>query len=220
MDRFNRPRRGWVAVAAIMIGLLWGGTATAAEDQAKRPAPATAAQPEGQPSVQPPVQPKAPAAAKPLAPVIAPKKEAEGILGKQVYGVNGADMGLVTNVLVDRAGNPIAVVIDFGGFLGMGIRKIAIDWHLMRFHPGNKDKPVTLSLEKGQLKAAPTYDPDKPPRIVGTSAAPTPAKPATPPTAAQPAKSPTPTATKPSPPAAVTPPTPTPAPAAKDHPGK
>ena len=57
-------------------------------------------------------------------------------------------------------------------------------------NPGNKDKPMTLSLHKDQLKAAPTYDPDKPPKIVGAPAPRSTAAPA-PPAAA--ATSPTPT---------------------------
>jgi hypothetical protein len=171
MDRFRALCRGIVAIMAFSTLVLCAG-GVRADDQPKNP-----------PAAKPAAAPNPPA--KPAAlpkPTITAKKEGEGILGKQVYGPDGADMGLVTNVLVDRTGNPIAVVIDFGGFLGMGSRRIAVDWHLMHFHPGDKDKPLTLSLQKDQLKAAPTYKPDKPPRIVGA-----PAPKTTPPPAATPA---------------------------------
>ncbi|HEX4111304.1 MAG TPA: PRC-barrel domain-containing protein [Stellaceae bacterium] len=175
MDRFRALCRSVVAVLACSTLLLSAGGARADE------------QPKNPPAVKPAAAPNPPAKpAAPPKPTIA-KKEGEGILGKQVYGPDGADMGLVTNVLVDRAGNPIAVVIDFGGFLGMGSRKIAVDWHLMQFHPGDKDKPLTLRLQKDQLKAAPTYKPDTPPRIVGAPAPKTP-----PPAAAPPPKTPSP----------------------------
>jgi hypothetical protein len=178
MHRFRKIYRNIVPVAA--FSALWlGATGVRADDQPKNPAPQAAPA-----AAKPAAQPTPPAAQKkPPKPTITSKKEGEGILGKQVYGANGADMGLVTNVLVDHAGNPIAVVIDFGGFLGMGTRKIAIDWHLMQFHSGNKDKPLTLNLAKEQLKAAPSYDPDKPPKIVGA-----PAPKTTPPPAATPAQ--------------------------------
>src|SRR5436309_14729144 len=42
------------------------------------------------------------------------------ILGKGVRGSGGEDMGRVVDVLVDRAGQVRAAVIDFGGFLGVG----------------------------------------------------------------------------------------------------
>jgi sporulation protein YlmC with PRC-barrel domain len=148
----------------MLCALLLLTTAAAADDsakdQSKSPPPAPAA----------PVKP-VPAVAPHKA---TPMKEADSLLGKEVFAADGAQMGLVTNVLVDRDGHPIAVVIDFGGFLGVGTRKIAIDWHLMEFHPGDKKRPVTLKLDKDQLKSAPEYKPDKAARILG---APAPAKP-------------------------------------------
>jgi PRC-barrel domain len=111
--------------------------------------------------------------------VVTPKGQADSLLGKQVYGADGRQMGLVTNVLIDREGKPIALVIDFGGFLGVGTRKIAVDWHLMQFHPGDKNKPVTLALTKDQLKSAPEYRQDKSaPVIYAPAPAPLPEQPA------------------------------------------
>jgi hypothetical protein len=55
------------------------------------------------------------------------------ILGKAVVGSNGEKLGLITDVVVDRDGRTRAAVIDFGGFLGVGSRKVAIDWRLLRF---------------------------------------------------------------------------------------
>jgi sporulation protein YlmC with PRC-barrel domain len=129
-------------------------------------------------SVTPKEAPKVPT---PPPHVVKRKEQADSLLGKEVYGTDGQQMGLVTNVLIDREGHPIALVIDFGGFLGVGSRKIAVDWHLMQFHPGNKDKPVTLSLTKDQLKSAPEYRPNKStaPVIYAPAPAPLPAKPAT-----------------------------------------
>jgi hypothetical protein len=199
MDRFRRLYLSAVSVAA--AAALFAAPA-GAEDK--------------------PAKPPEKAAEKPT-PATAPKHAAEGILGKQVYAADGADMGLVTNVLVDRAGHPIAVVIDFGGFLGVGTRKIAVDWRLMQFHPGNRDKPVTLSLHKEQLKSAPTYNPDKPPRIVGAEPEPkkpeaAPKKPEAGPKTQETASpaSPIPTPTPPT----TSGPTATPAPSSKDTPGK
>jgi len=51
-----------------------------------------------------------------------------------------------------------AAVIDFGGFLGVGSRKIAVDWSALHFggavrHEGD----IKLGLTQDQLKAAPEY---------------------------------------------------------------
>jgi hypothetical protein len=40
------------------------------------------------------------------------------------------DMGRIVDVIVDRSGQVRAAVIDFGGFLGVGSRKIAVDWNM------------------------------------------------------------------------------------------
>jgi len=38
-------------------------------------------------------------------------------------------MGRIVDVIVDLAGVVRAAVIDFGGFLGVGSRKIVVDWN-------------------------------------------------------------------------------------------
>jgi PRC-barrel domain len=75
-------------------------------------------------------------------------------------------MGLVVDVVVDETGKPRAAVIDFGGFLGVGTRKIAIAWHLLQFNPADKGVPVTLALGRNDLQAAPEYKPPAPAPVV------------------------------------------------------
>jgi hypothetical protein len=84
---------------------------------------------------------------------------ATAILGKRVRDAAGKDMGMVVDVLVDREGKVRAAVIDFGGFLGVGSRKIAIDWDLVQFNPDNRDAPIVLALNRAQVQAAPEYKP-------------------------------------------------------------
>lgn len=86
--------------------------------------------------------------------------EVINILGKKVRGTNNEDLGLVVDVVVDADGNPRAAVIDFGGFLGVGSRKIAVDWRLLRFSPSIRDHPISLSLGRPEIQAAPEYKPD------------------------------------------------------------
>ena len=89
------------------------------------------------------------------------------ILGKKVRDASGKDMGMVVDVLVDRDASVRAAVIDFGGFLGVGSRKIAIDWRLLQFDPADHDAPIVLALDRAEVQAAPEYKPAAPPgRIV------------------------------------------------------
>jgi sporulation protein YlmC with PRC-barrel domain len=97
-----------------------------------------------------------------------PKDIAITVLGKKVLGPDGEDMGRVTDLLLDRDAHIKSIVIDFGGFLGVGSRKIAIDWRLVRFVPDKPDAPIALSLGKSEVQAAPEYkDSAQPPVMVG-----------------------------------------------------
>lgn len=79
------------------------------------------------------------------------------ILGKEVISATGEKMGRIVDVLFDHAGKPFAAVIDFGGFLGVGTRKIAVDWDALRFDLGEKQHVIILDLGREQLQAAPEY---------------------------------------------------------------
>jgi hypothetical protein len=84
--------------------------------------------------------------------------QAISILGKKVVGQDGkAVLGPVIDILVDADGKPRAAVIDFGGFLGVGSRHVAIDWNALKFHLGDHEAPVQLDLDPAQIKAAPEY---------------------------------------------------------------
>ncbi|MBV8088775.1 MAG: PRC-barrel domain-containing protein [Alphaproteobacteria bacterium] len=79
------------------------------------------------------------------------------ILGKEVRGASGEDMGRVVDVLFDQTGRPRAAIIDFGGFLGVGTRKIAIDWNTLRFDAADRKESIVADLDRDQIKAAPEY---------------------------------------------------------------
>jgi hypothetical protein len=89
------------------------------------------------------------------------------VLGKDVLSATGENMGRIVDVLFEYSGKPRAAIIDFGGFLGVGNRKIAIDWNALHFDLGEKKKVLVLDIGRDQLKAAPEYkESDKPIAIV------------------------------------------------------
>ena len=49
-------------------------------------------------------------------------------------------MGQIIDVIVKRDGQVRAAVIDFGGFLGVGSRKIAVDWSALSFPAQQRDR--------------------------------------------------------------------------------
>lgn len=96
-----------------------------------------------------------------------PPEQAMSILGHTVADPEGKTIGRLVDVLVGPDGQPQAAVIDFGGFLGVGSRKIAITWSALHFTPGNPKPAITLELTQDQIKAAPEYaDVGKPAPVV------------------------------------------------------
>ena len=98
------------------------------------------------------------------------RHDVQGVLGKEVRSAANENMGRIVDVIVDRSGQVKAAVIDFGGFLGVGSRKIAVAWNALRF-PGNTKQGDRISLEltRDQVRAAPEFREDKPAVVLGTS---------------------------------------------------
>jgi hypothetical protein len=146
----------------IVLGLSLAVMAAAASRAENEPQPAAV-----------PAAPPAAAAKEPAPPasvtVIAPR-EAHGVLGRDVRSPTDEDMGRIVDVIVDRTGTVRAAVIDFGGFLGVGSRKIVVEWSALHFgRVNNKGDSITLELTKAQVAAAPEYKEDKPIVVLGAA---------------------------------------------------
>jgi hypothetical protein len=164
----------------IMMSLTLAAAPAWSADQAVSP-PADAAPPTPVPTPAPTSTPKkdaAPPAASKEAPKDAPAasitilsaREAHGVLGRDVRSAANEDMGKIIDVIVDRSGAVRAAVIDFGGFLGVGSRKIVVDWNALHFgRVADKSDSVTLELTKDQVKAAPEYKEDAPVVVLGAT---------------------------------------------------
>jgi hypothetical protein len=145
-------RKFWIALLAVTVGALVLEQA-GAEDE-------------------PPAKP--PAASEEHAPpasvtIIGPK-DAHGVLGRDVRSPANEDMGHIVDVIVDRTGTVRAAVIDFGGFLGVGSRKIVVDWAALHFgRIAENGDAITLELTKAQVAAAPEYKEDKPIVVLGAA---------------------------------------------------
>ena len=111
--------------------------------------------------------PSEPPPALPLPPSTA-RLAVSGVLGRVVDGPGRQDIGRVVDVLVDGSGQPRAAVIDFGGFMGLGSRKIAVEWSAFSFPAGGSDAVLTIVLSPEQIKDTPEYaGPGKPVTVVG-----------------------------------------------------
>jgi len=90
----------------------------------------------------------------------------ESVLGRDVTTTPEGDAGRIIDLLVDRDGSVRAAVVEFGGFLGIGTRKIAIEWQAFRF----SGRAIAVEVSREQVRTAPEYKSrDIPPVVKATS---------------------------------------------------
>jgi hypothetical protein len=134
--------------------------------------PAAPAEPPAQEN-RPSAAPSTPAATPPgtsptgTPAVVLDDQEVSGIVGKSVRSNADEDMGRIVDIIVNQDGHVRAAIIDFGGFLGIGTRKIAVDWRVLKFSPAGKPGGITLELTRNQVRVAPEYKRGEPLVVLG-----------------------------------------------------
>lgn len=60
------------------------------------------------------------------------------ILDANLYGANGENMGEIEDVVIGRNGELVAVVVEVGGFLGIGDKEVAIPFEALEIGSGSQ----------------------------------------------------------------------------------
>ncbi|PBC10933.1 PRC-barrel domain-containing protein [Mesorhizobium sp. WSM3859] len=83
----------------------------------------------------------------------------DDLKGTTVYGANDAKIGTIGDVVLTPENKPDAVVIDVGGFLGIGAKEVAVGMDKLKFMT-DKDgnKYLYTNFTKEQLEAQTAYD--------------------------------------------------------------
>ncbi|MCQ8241947.1 PRC-barrel domain-containing protein [Rhizosaccharibacter radicis] len=86
------------------------------------------------------------------------KRHLGPLLDRAVRSTENREVGRVIDVLVDEQGQPAALVLDVGGFMGVGNRRIAIAWERFRTGGLKSGDPIRVALSEAEVKSAPAYD--------------------------------------------------------------
>lgn len=96
-----------------------------------------------------------------LTPVTGPELTAENLDGTTVYGPNDASIGEVGDIALSADGAVDAIIVDVGGFLGIGQKQVAVAMDNLQFM---KDADGSMYLytqfTQDQLQNAPEYNTD------------------------------------------------------------
>lgn len=86
----------------------------------------------------------------------------QGLLGRELR-TRDEDPGRIIDILCDGEGRVRAAVVELGGFLGIGTRRIAVDWSTLRFDSADpKQSRLILEIARDQLRSVPEYKPGEP----------------------------------------------------------
>ena len=161
----GRFSKGTIACVAVLL------TIAAAHAQGKPPA-STPSPPPLPAAHEPP-----PSAQNGTPAMVVDLQAMDGLIGKSVKSAAGDDMGRLIDLIVGTNGEIRAAIIDFGGVLGVGSRKVAVDWHALNFADSAKGGPIKVGLTRDALRVAPEYRSGEPIVILQAPVVPTPAAP-------------------------------------------
>ena len=84
---------------------------------------------------------------------------AEELTGTAVYGSGDEEIGSIGDILLSEDGSVDAVIIDFGGFLGIGTKPVAVAFDNLTFvRDENGGLLLRTPLTAEELEAAPEYN--------------------------------------------------------------
>ncbi|MGH1590811.1 PRC-barrel domain-containing protein [Methylobacterium phyllosphaerae] len=83
------------------------------------------------------------------------------MIGVPVRNAAGDSVGKIDDLLITDGGILKAVVIDVGGFLGIGSKVIAVEPGAVVLRPGGERFSAILTLSTDTVAAAQPFDPDK-----------------------------------------------------------
>ncbi len=80
---------------------------------------------------------------------------AEDLIGKNVVGSDGDTVGEIHDLLISETNTVEKVLVDVGGFLGMGERRVALNIDELEL---SADGEFSADMTKEQLEALPEYE--------------------------------------------------------------
>lgn len=85
----------------------------------------------------------------------------EMLMGESVYDVNDTSVGSVDNLIVDDAGEITNVIIDFGGFLGIGSSQVSLNFEELTIlaNASNDSVRIYVDATREEIRALPQHRP-------------------------------------------------------------
>lgn len=86
-------------------------------------------------------------------------QQARSVLGIELRSA-GKTVGRIVDMLARPDGSIAAAVVEYGGFLGIGARKVAIPWRELHLERDGQQLVAITDLTPDQLRTIPEYRPE------------------------------------------------------------
>ncbi|WP_375451436.1 PRC-barrel domain-containing protein [uncultured Devosia sp.] len=85
---------------------------------------------------------------------------ADELRGTGVYGINDEPIGTISDVVLNQDGSPDALIVDVGGFLGLGAKPVAVGFDNLSFSSDTSgSRYLFINASREQLETQAVYDP-------------------------------------------------------------
>jgi len=82
---------------------------------------------------------------------------ASAVIGLDVRNSNNDSIGSVRQLIVDKSGKVSGVVVDVGGFLGIGAHPVLLQWNQVQLAERDGKTIAVVNVDKDTLKQMPAY---------------------------------------------------------------
>lgn len=86
---------------------------------------------------------------------------ASKLVGMEVKSPNSDKVGDIGEIVLDKGGEVLGVVVDVGGFLGVAERPVLLSWEDVTLTEQDGTPAVIASVTKERLEQMPAYDSSK-----------------------------------------------------------
>ncbi len=83
------------------------------------------------------------------------------LIGLNVQNAGGDTVGEVGEIVLDQSGKVDGVIVDVGGFLGVGTHPVLLNWKDVTLSGAGDDVTAVVAADKATLKAMPAYSASK-----------------------------------------------------------
>jgi sporulation protein YlmC with PRC-barrel domain len=84
---------------------------------------------------------------------------ADHLIGSRVKNQQDEEIGEISDLLLDRDGNVVGLVVGVGGFLGVGERDVALSWDAIELTTDEDGEPIArVDVDQQTLEQAPEFE--------------------------------------------------------------